>query len=141
LLPAPVQAAFKQHEMHRFIGADRQPIIDKGARHVRAKASGHVKGQVNGRKLNMCKGVQHRDAPSKGAGTAARGHFGRRQQVWPGGARRAVGHRHIKDMGDASQPPVARNLAGAHHFGAGCGRFQNRPNGAGKAGHRVMTTG
>ena len=56
-----VEAPLNQHEMHRFFGADGEPVGYEVAGKVGAKASGNVEGEVNCRKFDMRESMQHRD--------------------------------------------------------------------------------
>ncbi|GAA3249186.1 hypothetical protein GCM10020258_03080 [Sphingomonas yabuuchiae] len=50
-------------EVHRLIRADRNPVVDEGARELPAEPARRVEGQVDRRELDMRQRVEQRDPP------------------------------------------------------------------------------
>ncbi len=56
--------------MHRFIGTDRDPVVDETAREVRTKAPDEIKGEIDRGELDMGQRVEECDAPAIRDGAA-----------------------------------------------------------------------
>src|SRR5687767_9480276 len=58
------EAPVEQGEMDRFVGADREPVVDELGRETGAEAAGEVEGEIDRAELDMRQRVKHRDPPA-----------------------------------------------------------------------------
>src|SRR3569623_299189 len=130
------QAAIEQREVHRFVGADRQPVVDKTAREITAAPAGHVEREIDCGELDMRERMDQRDPPALRPALAAPSHAVGREKFGLGGACGTIGHRAVEDVREPATPPVARHRAGALNLGGGVGGFENRSDHSSDRLHR-----